>query len=380
MTIPGFVLRNALRNKRRSALTILSVGLCLFLLCTLLTALRELTNPPEAEGNALRLAVRHRVSLGNVLPIRYRSRIENLPGVKWVMPFTWFGGIYQKPNNFFPQFACDPQVVFKIFNELSVPPEQIAAFQREKTACIVGRWTMDRFGFKLGDRLVIQGDLWPADLNLTIRGIYTGGIEENNLFFHHEYLNELLHNFDKAGTFWVKVERAEAVSQVIQQVDAMFRNSSAETRTETERAFQLSFVSMLGNIRLLIGSICSAIVLTMFLVTAGTMSMTLRERQQEIAVLKALGFNGTQLFSLILAESFLLSLTGGLLGCLAAKAAFGQIDIIEVTQGVMTRFEVTPHILGLGLMVAALLGIVTCLLPAWSSLRISVAEGLRTLD
>ncbi|MBI2192833.1 MAG: FtsX-like permease family protein [Planctomycetes bacterium] len=380
MTVPGFVIRNALRNRRRSFLTILSVGICLFLFCTLLTVLRELTSPPKAEGTALRLAVRHKVSLGNVLPGRYRARIESLPGVECSMPFTWFGGIYQDPKNFFPQFACDPQVLFKIFHELSVPPDQIAAFQREKTACVVGKWTVDRFGFKLGDRLLIQGDLWPVDLELTVRGIYTGGIEENNLFFHHEYLDDLLGHFGKVGTFWVKVDRPESAAPVIRAIDAMFRNSSAETKTETERAFQLSFVEMLGNVRLLIGSLCSAIGLTMVLVTAGTMNMAIRERLCEVAVLKALGFDGRQIFGLILAESFFLSFTGGLLGCFGAKLIFSQMDVLDATQGIVTRFEVTPHILLTGLLVAAALGLVTALPPTWTSLRMSVADGLRTLD
>lgn len=380
MTVTGFVLRNALRNKRRLTLTMLSVGLSLFLFTTLQTALRELTQPATTEDAALRIAVRHRVSLGNVLPEKYQARIERMPGVKYCMKLTWFGGIYKDERNFFPQFGVDADRLFDVFTESSTDPRQVEAFIKERTACIVGSKTMQRFGWKIGDKITLLGTIWPCDLELTIRGIYTGGIDETNLFFHHEYFDELMGKRGLVGTFWVRATSADVIPGLIERIDATFRNTDAETKTETERAFQLGFISMFGNVKMLIGSISTVIVFTMILVTASTMSMAIRERMREIAILKAVGFNGLQITGLILAESFGLATAGGLLGCFGAWFLFGHVDMYALSRGVFIKFEVTPHILSMGMLVAMGLGIVSCLAPAYATVRTGVVEGLKELD
>jgi putative ABC transport system permease protein len=380
VTIAGFILRNALRNKRRLTLTILSVSLSLFLFTTLQTALRELTQPPSTSDSALRLITRHRVSLANVLPEKYQYRIQQVPGVEVVSKFTWFGGIYQDEKNFFPQFAVEPEKIFRIFTEAKVDPLELDAFIKERTACIVGIKTMERFGWKIGDRITLRGTIWDCNPELVIRGVYREGIDETNLFFHHDYFNELMNDLGVTGTFWLRVRDEAAVQPVIDAIDASFRNSDAETKTETERAFQLGFVSMFGNIKMLIGSISTVIVFTMVLVTASTMSMAIRERMRELAVLKAIGFNGRQVFSLILAESFGLAMAGGLLGCVGAWALFSNIDIYKATQGFFIKFDVTPHILASGLLLAGLLGAISCIAPAWASIRMSVVTGLKETD
>jgi len=380
VTIPGFILRNALRNKRRLTLTVLSVSLSLFLFTTLQTALRELTQPATSEASALRLVVRHRVSLANVLPEKYQSRIERIPGVMYCTKFTWFGGVYKDPENFFPNFACEADKLFKVFTESDIDPKQLDAFIKEKVACVVGIKTMQRFGWKLGDKITLLGELWPCDVELTIRGVYYGGIDETNLFFHHEYFDELMGRKGLVGTFWIRTTTAEVIPGLIERIDQAFANTDAETKTETERAFQLSFVSMFGNIKMLIGSISTVIVFTMILVTASTMSMAIRERSREIAVLKAVGFDGAQVFGLILAESFGLAMAGGVLGCFGAWALFSNVDIYTLTRGFFIKFEVTPHILTSGLLIAAGLGIVSCLVPAYTNLKTTVVEGLRELD
>ncbi|MFH0909506.1 MAG: FtsX-like permease family protein [bacterium] len=380
MNIPGFVLRNALRNKRRLILTVLSVAMSLFLYTMLQTALREMTQPVESEASAFRVIVRHRVSIANMLPGKYRQRIERMPGVEECTPFTWFGGIYKDENNFFPQFAVDPERLFKVFLEAKVDPLQLDAFIRERTACIVGIKTMQRFGWKIGDRITLQGTIFGCDPELTIRGVYSQAIDETNLFFHHDYLNELMKPFDLTGMFWITASSAEAIPGLIERIDATFRNTDAETKTETERAFQLSFISMFGNVKTLIGSICTVIVFTMMLVTASTMSMTIRERSREIAVLKALGFDGRRVFALILAESFGLAMAGGLIGCLGARVLFGYVDVYKLTHGFFIKFDVTPHIIVGGLLIAAVLGITSCLAPALASTRITIVDGLKELD
>lgn len=380
MTIPGFILRNALRNKRRLTLTILSVALSLFLFTTLQTALREFTQPPSTADSALRIITRHRVSLATVLPEKYQYRIRQVPGVEVVSKFTWFGGIYQDEKNFFPQFAVEADKIFRIFTEARVDPLQLDAFIKERTACIVGIKTMERFGWKIGDRITLQGTIWDCNPELVIRGVYREGIDETNMFFHHDYFDELMGRLGLVGTFWIKVRDEAAVQPVIDAIDRSFRNTEAETKTETERAFQLGFVSMFGNIKMLIGSISTVIVFTMILVTASTMSMAIRERMRELAVLKAIGFNASQVFGLVLAESFGLALAGGLLGCGGAWALFNSIDIYKATQGFFIKFEVTPHILSAGLLLAGLLGVISCIAPALAAIRVPVVVGLKETD
>jgi putative ABC transport system permease protein len=380
MTIAGFIVRNALRNKRRLLLTVLSVALSLFLFTTLQTALRELTQPPSTEASALRIIVRHRVSLANLIPARYVEQVRRMPGVQHASRFTWFGGIYKEAKNFFPNFACDPGVIFKIFNEAVIDPRQADAFIKEKNACVVGIKTLERFGWRVGDRITLLGEIFPCDVELVIRGVYREGIDETNLFFQHAYLDELMDDFGEVGTIWIRAAKAEQIPELIQRIDRTFKNSDAETKTETERAFQLSFVSMFGNIKTLIGSICTVIVFTMMLVTASTMSMSIRERAREIAILKTLGYDRLRLYGLILAESFGLALLGGLLGCGGAWALYGHIDVYKATHGFFIKFDVTPYILAAGLLIAAALGVVSSLAPAWSTLRTTIVGGLRELD
>jgi putative ABC transport system permease protein len=380
MTLPSFIVRNALRNKRRFILTAFSVTMSLFLLTVLLVMLRGLTDPTTTDEAALRIVVRHKVSLANMLFSKYKSQIERMPGVKHCTKLLWFGGIYRDEKNFFPQFACDADTVFKVLSEARIDPQQLAAFVKERTACVVGIKTMQRFGWKIGDRITLMGAMWPCNLELTIRGVYSGSVDETNLFFHHEYLDEALGDKGFTGLFWVRCENAAAVTDLIERIDAEFANSDAETKTETQQSFQLGFVSMLGNLKMLIGSICAVIVFTLVLVTAGTMSMAIRERGREIAILKALGYESRLLFGLLLSESFGLALLGWLIGCAAAWGLLQTVDIYRLSRGLFVNFEVTPQIVAQTLMVAVALGIVSCLWPAFTSIRRNVVAGLGTAD
>jgi putative ABC transport system permease protein len=225
-----------------------------------------------------------------------------------------------------------------------------------------------------------MGAMWPCDPELTIRGVFSGSLDDTMLFFHHTYFDEMLGDRGFTGLFWVRAENAAAVAGLIERIDAEFENSDAETQTEAERAFQVGFVSMLGNVKVLIGSISTVIVFTLVLATAGTMSRAIRERGREVAVLKALGFEGWHIFGLMLAESCSLALAGGLLGCLAAWLVLSTVDVQELSHGLFVGFEVTPQILARGLLVSLALGVASCLLPAWRSVRKGVAEGLRAAD
>ena len=380
MTLSGFIVRNALRNKRRFLLTLFSVAMSLFLLTVLQVILRGLTDPAATDESALRLVVRHKVSLANMLFAKYKARLDRMPGVRASTKLLWFGGIYQDEKNFFPQFACDPDTLFKVMTDAQIEAEPLQRFIKQRNACVVGRKTMERFGWRLGQKITLLGAMWPCNPELEIAGAFAGGVDESALYFHHDYFDELLDAPGVTGLFWVRAETPQSVPGLIERIDAEFANSDAETITETERAFQIGFVSLLGNLKLLIGSISTVVVFTLVLVTAGTMSMAVRERVKEIAILKALGFGTGRVFGLILAESFGLAMSGGVLGCAGAWAALHAVDIYKVSRGLFVNFHLTSQILARALAVAASLGIISCILPAWSGVRRSVVDGLRTVD
>jgi len=381
MTIGSFIVKNALRNKRRATLSILSVAVSLFLLVTLLVALRELTVPPEGEGAALRVVVRSKISIANALPARQRPIIERIPGVEAISPFTWFGGKFKSEEAMsFAQFAVDPVEFPRIFVESKVPPEQVKAFQADRQACIIGKITADKYKIKAGDRIMLSSTIYPADLEFKVAGIYSGSIDDRNMFFHQKYLDESIGDPGEVGTWWIKVRSAEDMPGVVSAINRAFENTSAEVRAESERAFQLSFISMMGNIKLVVGLISTAVVFALMLVSASTMSMAIRERFRELAILKALGFRRRELFAFILAESFGLAMLGALAGVGGAYSLYNFGDIAKMTNGIFITFEVTHKIVGIGLLVAAGLGIIASIGPSISVARMSVVNGLKTLD
>lgn len=432
MTIGSFILKNVLRNKRRATLSVLSVAVSLFLLVTLLVALREFTLPPEDEGAALRVVVRSKVSIANPLPARQRAIIEKIPGVEAVSPFSWFGGKFKNEEWMsFAQFALDPKVLRPIFGEAKMTDEEREAFQKEQTACIVGKITADKYKIKVGDRITLTSVIYPCTLDFKVAGIYSGTIDDRNMLFHHKYLEEGSGTQGEVGTWWIKVRSIEDMQQVTDTINKTFENTSAEVRAETERAFQLGFISMWGDIKFFIRSICIAVGLALLFVTVATMSMAIRERLRELAVLKAVGFRLRELLAFILAESFGLAAVGALAGVggawllythpllasyalgLAALGAFllglglawgrqaldavlcflGALtlapiawfvfthsSIVKMTNGILLTFEVTPRIIGTGAAVAVTLGLVACVPPALAVARMSVVNGLKMLD
>jgi putative ABC transport system permease protein len=382
MTTATYILKNALRNKRRATLSILSVAVSLFLFVTLQVALREMTVPPEDIGSSLRVIVRNKVSLAQPLPARQLATIERIPGVAAVTPFTFFGGNYKGDEKFtsFAQFAVDPNRMMDVVVDAKAPADQVAAWIADRTSCLVGRDTATRYGLKLGDRMKFTGTLYPCDLDLKVVGFYSGTADDRTVFFHHKYLDELLGDPGTVGTWWVRAASVETAPEVVDRINRAFANTSAEVRAETERAFQLSMVSMWANIKILIGSICTVVVFTLLLVTVSTMSMAIRERFRELAVLKALGFR-RELFGFILAESFGLAMAGALLGAGGAWWLFNHgVNIQKLTNGIFLTFEVTPRHLGLAFGIAALLGVVSALVPSLAVARTSVVQGLKTLD
>lgn len=381
MTIPTFILKNALRNKRRATLSVLSVAVSLFLLVTLLVALREITLPPSDVGAALRVAVRNKISIANLLPARQLPTIERIPGVTAVTPFTWYGGKYKNEEGMtFAQFAMNPKKLRSVFTEARMKPEEYEAFETIKDSCLLGKITADKYNLKVGDRITLPSTVYPCTLDFMIVGIYSGTPDDRNMLFRQDYLDEGSGVTGMVGMWWLKVDSAEDMPRVIEAINKAFENTSAEVRAETERAFQLGFISMWGNIKLLVTLVSSAVVFTLLLVTASTMSMAIRERFRELAILKAIGYRRRELFAFILAESFALAMAGAVIGVGGAYLLFSYGDVAKMTNGIFVMLEVTPKIMGIGAAVAALLGIVASIMPSLAVAKMSVVEGLKSLD
>ena len=381
MTVFGFILKNALRNTRRALLTISSVAVSSALLVSLMTLERELTVPPEAEGASLRIIARNKVSLMQPLPAKQLAAIQRIPGIVTVTPFTYFGGLYAEEElTSFAQFAVDPVPFQSIIVDGPVIDGSYEAWVKNRTGCMVGADTMKRYNLKVGDQMRFRGTFYPCDLDLKIEAVYQGTVDDRNIFFHHKLLDELTGDPGTVGTWYLRAESVEVADRVIQQVNDTFANTSAEVRAESERAFQMGFVSMWGNVSNLIRGVNLVVVFTLVLVAVSTMSMAVRERFRELAVLKALGFQRRDLFGFILAEGFGLSVIGGAVGIGGAWAFWTLSDIQQMTKGFLIVFEVTPRIVGMAAAVASVLGVVSSIGPAISVGRMSVVEGLKTLD
>jgi len=379
MTLTRFVTKNAFRNKRRSILTVLSIAFSLLLLTLMMTIWHAFyLDQGSAESNE-RLVVRHRVSLTFTLPGYYREKIRAIPGVVAVVPVSWFGGIYkdQKPENFFARFGTDPDEFFKVFRDIQMPEDQIKAWQRDRQGVIVDDSLAAKYGWKLGDRLYIQGDIYPVNLELYVRGIFHSNPDNKSVYFNSKYVEEAVPFFKgQAGTFSVLADSPADVSKVASAIDDMFRNSPQPTKAESEKAFGLEFVAMMGNVKAFILSICSAVVFATLLVSANTMAMSIRERTREVAVLKTLGFTRRGVLGLFVSEAVALSLGGGLLG-----AGLGWIGIYMLTHSKQFvsffPMRVTPDILVIALLTSGLVGLLSAAVPSYHASKVNIVDGLR---
>ncbi len=373
------ILAHLSRAKRRTFLTVSSIALALFLFCTLRTVTTSFDAAIRASDDT-RLVVRHAASLVFPLPLAYRDRLTQMSDIESVGYGNWFGGFYQDPKNQFAQFAVDVPTFFQIYPEVLLPADQRAAFERERTACIIGRDLAKKYGWKLGDVVPITGTIYPGDWRLTVRGIYAGkteDIDENTIFFNWEYLNEAMPEGRKnwVGIYWLKIRSASQAPGVSDRVDAMFENSPQPTKTETEKAFQAGFISMMGNVSMLLAILGSAIVFAIVLVTVNTMMMAARERTTEIAVLKTLGFTDGLILRLVAAEALILSVAGGLLGCGLAYVIFRNADF--TAGGFFPNFRVLPETIGYGMLLAVVMGLLSGVVPAIQASRLQIAGALR---
>ena len=317
MTLTRFVTKSAFRNKRRSILTALSITFSLVLLTLMMTIWHSFYIDQGSAQSAQRLITRHRVSLTEFMPIYYREKIRTVPGVIAVAPTQWFGGLYKddKPENFFAQFATDPDEIFKVQTDFKIPDDQLTAWQHDQAGAVVDSELMKKFGWKIGDRITLKGTIFPVNPELMIRGVFTAPQPTITLYFNRKYVEEAVPFFKgKTGTFNILADSADDVPKIASGVDAMFHNSPEPTKTESEKASQLSFINSLGNVKAFILSICFAVVFATLLVSANTMAMSIRERTREVAVLKTLGFTQQKILGLYVSESVTYTQLGGIVG------------------------------------------------------------------
>ena len=382
MFVFKLLLKNAFRHKLRTALTLvgLVVAICAF---GLLRTIVDAWYAGVDGSSSTRLVTRSNISLTFTLPLNYAQRLRATDGVRQVSWANWFGGVYITERNFFPQFAVDPATYLPLYPEYRLPDEQKLAFYRDRQGAIVGRKLADKFGWKIGDQIPLRGTIYPGTWTFNLRGIWDGAdarTDESQLLMHWAYLNESIRKrapgrADAVGVYIVGIDEPNNAALVGQRVDALFANSLAETMTETEAAFQLSFVSMSEAILVAVRAVSLIIVVIIMAVMANTMTMTARERLAEYATLKALGFSPGFVVRLLLGESLLIALIGGLAGLLLTvplaavfRSAVGTLFPVFQVSGLTMALQLAAA-LGVGLVAAAW--------PAWRMGRIDIVAGLR---
>ncbi len=373
------VLANLIRHKLRTILTTSSVALALFLFASLRTVVTTLNSGAQV-SSASRMIVENATAFVIPLPSSDIARLQAVPHVETVSWANWFGGKYGDGKKFFGQFAIDPETYLKIYPELSLPDDQKQAFLRERTAAIIGEGLVRTFGWKLGDNVTLQGTIFPGDWTFTIRGIYHPTVKEygdESLFFHYDYLYEKVPDRVTPGWFVLKIDDPTAAPTVAKTIDDEFKNSSAPTKTGTEKAFAAGWATMFGNVRLLMGTIGLAVVFAILLVTANAMMISQRERTSEVAVMKTVGFSDARVFELVIIEAAVISAIGAAIGLTAAVlvpvvTGFGG--------GFLPGYHVTPGTLVVGAGVALLLTVASGVTPAWQAARLPVVEALRKVE
>lgn len=404
-----FILKHLRRNWIRTASTVLAMSVCIFLFCTLQTVLAEINGMLESSG-ASRLVVRNSVSLVFDLPLAYGARIQAVPGVKSVANATWFGGSLPTKkegkaeeeseattdwSKFVPSMAVDAEPYFAMYPELAFKPEEWRGFLGDLQGTAIGRKLADKYGWKIGDRFFLESFIPPyrkqsGPFEFVVQAIFDAdlnrypGTDTNVMFFHYKYLYEGVGQGIQAGTYTVEVEDPSQAAAISKAIDALFENSDSQTLTETEKAFRAGFISMAGNLALLLNGIGLAVTFTILLVTANTMSMAVRERRTEIAVLKTLGFSSGRVMGLIVAEALALGVLGGLVGTGGSQLIMyllthtpGVADML-LTIG-LSSLTLKPGIALLGFLVALFLGFAAGFVPAYGAYRSKITDMLRTV-
>ena len=374
------VIANLGRHKLRTILTICSTALALFLFASLRSVTTTLASSSEV-SSASRMISQNATAFVVPLPMSYAARLGAVPHVTEVTWANWFGGKYGDGKQFFAQFAIDPVSYLKMYPEFEVPEEQKQAFLKERSAALVGEGLIRKFGWKVGDNVTMQGTIFPGDWTFTIRGVYHPSLKEygdDSFMFHYDYLYEREPARVTPGWYIMKIDDPNAAPMVAKTIDDQFRNSTAPTKTGTEKAFAAGFAGMWGNVSLLMSTIGMAVVFAILLVSANAMMMSQRERASEVAVMKTVGFSDQRVFNLVIIEAAVIAISGAILGLGAAVAlplvtGFGQ-------GGFLPGFHVTGSTVAIGGAVALLLTVASGIFPAWQAAKLPVVQALRRVE
>jgi putative ABC transport system permease protein len=389
-----YVLKHLRRNWLRTLSTVMGMALCVFLICVLQTVLDAMDRSIDATRPD-RLATRHAVSLVFNMPYAYRARIASVPGVRRVTPMIFFGGLpggggQQDFANFFANFAIEADGYFAMYPEYAPPPEQMDAFLSDRRGAIIGRGLADKFGWRLGSAFQLESFIPPyrvgRPFEFVVRGIFDAnetlypGTNEMQMFFHFRYLSEATRNRVGVGTFMVQVDDATQAAAIGRLIDATFENSDVQTKTESEAAFVEGFAALAGNLVALLNAIGMAVAFTVLLVTANTMSMAVRERRTEIAVLKTLGFSSGRVMGLIMTEALILAASAGLMGTWLAGllvANIANVPFLGALLGQFPTLQLSPALAAITIGLSLTLGLAAGFAPAWGAYRARIVDTLR---
>jgi putative ABC transport system permease protein len=384
MYVVFLVIKNAFRHKLRTTLTVVGIVVAITAFGLLRTIVDAWYAGAEATSSA-RLVTRNAISLVFAMPLTYAEKIRQVPGVASVSWANWFGGVYITERNFFPQFAIDGATYFDMYPEFVLKPEERKAFLVDRKGAVVGRKLADQYGWKLGDQIPIRGTIFPGTWTFTLRAIYDGvdaKTDETQFYFHWQFLNETVKarfpkRGDQVGIYIVEIKDPSQAAVVSQEVDATFKNSLAETLTETEKAFQLGFVAMTEAILVAVQAVSFVVIVIIMAVMANTMAMTARERYSEYATLKALGFRNGFVALLVFSESVGIALAGGILGILIT---FPIANAFAVAMGTLFPvFFVSRETVLMQLGASLVIGVVAAAVPAWRAARVRIVDGLRAV-
>ena len=384
MYILKLIFKNAFRHKLRTWLTILGITIAILAFGLLRTVISAWYAGVEA-SSASRLVTRNSISIIFTLPLSYKERIRQIDGVRIVSWGNWFGGIYIDEKNFFANFAVDPKTYFELYPELIISPDQKAAFIRDRKGFVAGRKLAERFGWKLGDSVTLRGTIFAGQWDFVMRGIYRGRdktVDETTFFFQWDYLNEKMKKSsparaDQIGFYMIGVTKPEIAADVAVNIDKTFKNSVAETLTETEKAFQLGWIAMSQAIVTAIQLVSFVVIIIIMAVMANTMAMTARERIGEYSIFKTLGFGGRYIAVLIFGESLIISMIGcafGIAFTFPAAKSFG-----DELSNFFPIFNVATETIYMDIAAALLVGTVAGIFPTLRSIRIRIADGLRRI-
>ena len=388
-----YVLKHLRRNWIRTASTLAGLALCIFLICVLQTVL-DAIRKTSADADPSRIITRHAVSLNFRMPPSYKPRIQAIPGVRTVAISTWFGGVYRDIKDFFPNFAVESEDYFQMYPEIQIPPDQYKEYLQDMQGILIGSDVATKHGLKIGDQIQMESISPPyrvrGPLKFNVRAIYTADpaqasrVNLGMAFFHYKYLYETIKDsagsYAGAGTFNVQIATPSQAGAVMRAIDANFENSDVQTKTETEGAFLAGFINLIGNLTSLLNTVGIAVAFAILLVTANTMSMAVRERRTEIAVLKTLGFSGGLVMTLVIVEALALGVIGGLVGIGLAQATvgyMGQLPFMGFILGNLSGLSVSPLVAAITFSTAVGLGLAAGFVPAFGAYRARITDMLR---